>query len=454
MTQENSIDSQDSYEEIQGTYLVPCDPGGNELTDEPGILINSYPREFAGNMDFKYTDFSIRDIPLNNLIQTGSELADYMYLNRHIIVEAIGKPEYIKNLKNGQWKMLQRRSDGLLTGTLVDTTGTSSRFRGQLGFRENQYLKPKALVGSVFNVMSLVTAQYYLADISKQLTEIDMLVKENINRGQNHNLGRIIGAKTRLVNLAKLLEAGYHNTDDIDMGLVNIEQDLSNSIAESLLNIKQNTAINEFGRLKKAFEDQNSLPDIMKSLPFYSALETIFGKPLAAYFCLSPATTTYLIKERELSQDRKMIYRSGEWERGIKDILMVLLCVDAYQLYYQLRIQSMIINDSLSDATLNLLNNQLQDINKYDLEGKQLVQTIGDVLTAANDFNEPFFNMGNKNKRKRLLETLTPKYQSILATQKPNKPQYLRIEVQIDEKEQLIANGGIFQDLPPRLVVI
>lgn len=448
MNEDQNVDSPNE------AWLTPCDNDGNLLEDEKGILIRINKKDSTSPGVSGDSLFSINQIPVDKVIQTGSELAEYMYLNKHMIFEAVGKPQYLENLQTGRWKLVRRKSDGSALGGLIEADGKNTKFKGQLGFLEEQNLKPKALVGSIFSVMSMVTAQYYLADISKQLTELNELVAESIDRQQNKTLASIIADHKQLMSLSSLLTYGFNDINDIGHKLALIEKDLDTNIIECMLNIQANKAFNKFENYQQIFSEKANIADAYNALqklpiktPLLLASFPFLGWEISGGV-LAFGLGYYGIKEKELSTKRNNVYKLDNWLRGVKDILMLVTAINTYHLWYQLRLQWLILSDNYSQELHKSLTEDLQEHNTKAIEIRKKIDDLGALLSKIQTFEEPFFNIGNIDRRKDFLKSLKGKHRILSDICQSNESQYLKMRIEVNQDGKLLSSGTILNELP------
>ncbi|MFZ5814399.1 MAG: hypothetical protein ACOY93_03760 [Bacillota bacterium] len=151
------------------------------------------------------------------------------------LVEIVGPPQALAQLKSGTLNFMRSKSDGNLLGSLVDGSNT---IRNQARFQPVPPVHPAKVAGiAVFQVASVVTAQIHLADISKKLGSIKASVDEVLSRQQATVYGRVRGAIRRLEQLESAHHAGLLTLSGMQGDLATINQDITNSFYECVRNL-------------------------------------------------------------------------------------------------------------------------------------------------------------------------------------------------------------------------
>ncbi len=141
-------------DELQEYYLKNEDSG-----DMPPLVIRQLPSGYSIVDEDNYSEaFAIPSTAVDKLLNFSREIGQYGFSRSNPLFQLEGPPDLFENLASGKWQLMN--SDGKLLGTVVDSE--TNKVVRQARFRPNKSMKTVAIAGAAFQVMSIVTAQYYL----------------------------------------------------------------------------------------------------------------------------------------------------------------------------------------------------------------------------------------------------------------------------------------------------
>lgn len=387
-------------DELQEYYLKNEDSG-----DMPPLVIRQLPSGYSIVDEDNYSEaFAIPSTAVDKLLNFSREIGQYGFSRSNPLFQLEGPPDLFENLASGKWQLMN--SDGKLLGTVVDSE--TNKVVRQARFRPNKSMKTVAIAGAAFQVMSIVTAQYYLAQIIDQLSSLQTLLEESVNRQQMNVLGRIRGSQRRLGELFQMIEAQSCTHSEADLRLALVEQDITNCIEECRCNlqyfISQQTQPNEFEQLRP--------------------------------------------------KDRGNLYHT-DFSRCYRDLFIFGAAIDLYATYHNVYALNKITNNEHNEGIYSSIQISKNKLKELEQQANEYLDYFQQLRLTAEQFDEStihlrnlYINLNQKKNKKGFVDRLnvfdSPEIKGLI--EPDNSVQTIRALIQLDDNGDYTIRTQIVND--------